>query len=331
MIARKFSRRRGSRAGYTLLEVLLSLILVSLVLLCVTMAVHVQMRVADTGRMHVEESQLARTLLHRIAEDLRGTLPYHTASQLSLGTSSGSQPTSTSSTSAASDSTSSDTSNSEATDDSGTRTLLSEGVPMVLGSLPGVYGGEDWLQMDLVRLARSRRATPSSIPGEEDPAALSGGDLKLVSYYLKAAPTAVSNAEASRSSGGLVRRELDRSVVLFHNGTRSQELHAGEALLAPEVIALEFDYTDGIEWFHSWDTAEKGALPLAIQIWLTLQTGQGPLDYSLIVDLPAARAGCLTEAAVISAGTKGTTNGATGTGTNTSSPNGTTNSSGGGR
>ena len=65
--ARKCSRP----GGFTLIEVLLSLGLAALVLVALATAVDVHLRCVQSGRTHVEEAQLARALLHRIADDLR--------------------------------------------------------------------------------------------------------------------------------------------------------------------------------------------------------------------------------------------------------------------
>lgn len=293
--------RRGGRLGYTLLEVVLSLVLVSLVLLCVTAAVDVQMRVTNTGRHHVEEAQLARTLLHRMADDLRAALPYHAPRQSAMSTTSGS---------AALSSGESGDSSTSSTADSASTTVASGDTPLVVSSIPGIYGGEDWLQVDICRLLRPRRATPSAIPGDDDPAGVGGGDLKSVAYYLSAVnpatdPTLAPAALPSNAShaGGLVRRELDRVLITWSGGTPSAEqARTAETLLASEVLALQLSYSDGLNWYTSWDTASNGALPQAIEIVLSLQTSQGPRDYRLVVDVPAARSGCLPEAAVMSSG-----------------------------
>jgi prepilin-type N-terminal cleavage/methylation domain-containing protein len=63
------------RRAFTLLEVILALALAAVVLGLLAMAVEIHLRVADKSRFRVEEAQLARTLLERIAEDLRNAVP----------------------------------------------------------------------------------------------------------------------------------------------------------------------------------------------------------------------------------------------------------------
>ncbi len=62
--------------GFTLLEVVLALALAALVLYTLTLAVGLHLRMADAGRTDVEEAALARALLRRIADDLRGAVRY---------------------------------------------------------------------------------------------------------------------------------------------------------------------------------------------------------------------------------------------------------------
>ncbi|MGD0898924.1 MAG: prepilin-type N-terminal cleavage/methylation domain-containing protein, partial [Thermoguttaceae bacterium] len=64
------------RRGFTLLELILALGLTVIVVGLVSMAVGTQLRLAATGRAQVQEAQLARALLHRIADDLHNAAPY---------------------------------------------------------------------------------------------------------------------------------------------------------------------------------------------------------------------------------------------------------------
>ena len=68
--------RLPRRSGFTLLEVMLALGLAVVVLGLVGMGIHVQLAVAAKSRDQVEEAQLARVLLQRIADDLRNAVPF---------------------------------------------------------------------------------------------------------------------------------------------------------------------------------------------------------------------------------------------------------------
>jgi hypothetical protein len=63
--------------GFTLLEVILAVGLSVLVLIAVAMAVDIHLRLVDSNRTGVEEAQLARALLNRMADELRGTVLYN--------------------------------------------------------------------------------------------------------------------------------------------------------------------------------------------------------------------------------------------------------------
>jgi hypothetical protein len=117
------------------------------------------------------------------------------------------------------------------------------------------------------------------------------------------------NAGGTAYSGGLARRVVDRSAARFaqENGNY-QWLDLQTELFAPEVVALEFAYFNGLEWLLEWDTQQDGGLPLAIEIVLVVRAdpevppvttplagtgiryGQNGLDhvYRLVVHLPAA-------------------------------------------
>lgn len=63
------------RSGFTLLEIILVLALTMVLLGLLGLAVDVHLRVTDASRNAVEQSQLARLLLQRLAGDLRNAIP----------------------------------------------------------------------------------------------------------------------------------------------------------------------------------------------------------------------------------------------------------------
>jgi hypothetical protein len=69
----------------------------------------------------------------------------------------------------------------------------------------------------------------------------------------------------------LVRRSVDRAITRFayEQGITDSLQRTGE-LLAPEVIALEFEYFDGAMWQMEWDSSIQG-LPLVVRITLAMQ------------------------------------------------------------
>jgi len=311
MKPRAFSHamRRDQPRGFTLLEVLLSLALVSLLLVALGMTIDVQLRLVNTSRGNVEEAQLARVLLHRIAADLRGAVPYDLldikklvdeaasaaasaveSGQLEVGGEQDDQEGGASQDAG-------DAAGAGEADADSTAAVASE----TSARIPGVYGGADWLEVDVSRLPR--------LDQFEGQLAATGAaaivdrlsDIKTVSYSV----LADEEAGGEVGSGGLVRREVDRAATLYatEQGTTSTDFVEP---IAPEVASLAFAYWDGADWVEEWDTGEMGGLPRAIEVILTLRRSdstdglltagadagalgdEGTLAYRLVVHLPAA-------------------------------------------
>ena len=288
------------RCGFTLLEVLLTLLLASLVLTALGMAVDFQLRVVDRGRGDVEETQLARVLLSRIANDLRGAVPYDPLGIEGLvaevaastdvsaedvvaqyGDTAGltgednSSPTDTSDNSSErGQDSASEASGSELTGDSGLDETSGSGESALPRSVPGVYGESDWLQVDVGRLPRLDQfdyllaATAGSTTVDR----LS--DVKTVTYYVIPPEDGAvdSLADGTELSSGLVRRELDRAVSSYGSESGQPDTDSDATPLAPEVSAIAFRYSDGTEWVDSWDSDEAGALPVAVEITISIMS-----------------------------------------------------------
>jgi hypothetical protein len=148
-------------------------------------------------------------------------------------------------------------------------------------------------------------------------------DVKTVNYYI-AAQAAESTATATTDSqvtitasltGGLVRREVDRSVINYgalYGG--SSEVGTTEQLLAPEATAIEFRYFDGTEWLTDWSSSDRSAVPVAVEILLTLRAPDEAVagstwlvvspsvpqeqTYRLLVHLPAGQPSSAGDAAM---------------------------------
>jgi prepilin-type N-terminal cleavage/methylation domain-containing protein len=288
------------RSGFTLLEVLLTLLLASLVLVALGMAVDFQLRVVDRGRGDVEEAQLARVLLHRIANDLRGAIPYDPldieglsaeviASTAESAEEAGDQLTgstegpvgaedgsgSDSSGQGAEDSTDSalDASAIEEFDESALNETSGSGESALPRTTPGVYGESDWLQVDVGLLPRLDQFDYllTETAGSATVDRLS--DVKTVTYYVVAPEndSVDPTAEVTEASGGLVRRERDRAVASYGSEAGQPDTDADATPLAPEVSAIAFRYYDGSDWVDSWDSGEQGAFPAAVEVTLSIR------------------------------------------------------------
>ncbi len=314
-------RNLKSRA-FTLLEVMLALVLVSLVLVAVAIAIDVHLRVLDTGRSQVEEAQLARALLRRIADDLRSAVQYQPVDVSKM------MPQS-SAAAAAENATGIDVTAalSGAAKDAGIDPVdvdwgdldddeQSDPTSDLAGSLepptmPGLYGNVCELQVDTSRLPRIDQFNGMLSASADSPATQRPTDVKTVTYYvLENLLSSVADAsDGSSTGGGLVRREMDRATAAYatHMGQLTESDY-DQGPIAPEVVGIQFLYFDGTDVVEEWNSQERGGLPLAVEITLyirperfrdaslgTLQTAAAIADdeqlaaYRLLVHLPAAK------------------------------------------
>jgi uncharacterized membrane protein YgcG len=305
--------------AYTLLEVILALALTTVILGLVGMAMHIHFSVADKSRGQVEEAQLARTLLQRIADDLRNTVPY------------GSGTTTTASGTATESSGTSTTSGTGSTG-SGTSTASESETEIPIG----IYGTAQSLQMDT-----SRRVRPLGMPKplSTDVANCNPlSDVKTVTYSL-GDPNGVAGSQGANTAAaatgnqtGLYRREIDRpAYVSAVQQGQADVLTQNVTQLASEVVNLQFAYCDGTTTYDTWDSTTQGRLPVAVKVTLMIRrvvpkssgaSAAAKADntlfniYDMLVDLPNAQ----IDASDSSGKSSGTSSGGTGSsGSGTSS------------
>ncbi len=265
------------RRGVTLIELMLALALSAFILVAIGMAIDVNLRALDARRSHVEQAQLARAVLRRIADDLRSAvrtettdfssvedlatdvLPIDASELTGMAESAGVDPSVTSSATNIADS-------------------------LAPPAVPGVYGNQYELQVDISRLPRldEYQVMMSSDPNVSLVDVPS--DVKTVAYYIQ--PTGAITADSSLatgsagrqqttsingSNGGLVRRELDRAVTQWAmNNANYEALQQKAQVLAPEVAYVEFRYFDGTQWWTEWDSQVQGTLPVAVDIAIAI-------------------------------------------------------------
>ncbi len=284
---RSNQRQRPSR-GYTLLELILALALTALIMVAIGMALDLHLRTLQSRRNYVEETQLARSVLRLIADDLRGAVQFQTTDfsgvpslpSISLDDLEGlagdvdrtpnGQPASGSGGPSGS---SQDFPLEEDSEESESQAIASSVAPP---TRPGIYGNQLELQVDVSRLPRLDEYDPSLSSG------FTGGDIpsdvKTIAYFLQVAQLDseseldVSNATAEgeladTGTSGLIRRELDRAVTQWAASNGGvDDTAAGGVLIAPEVQSLTFEYYDGSGWLTEWDSDEAGGLPVAVRI-----------------------------------------------------------------
>jgi prepilin-type N-terminal cleavage/methylation domain-containing protein len=291
------ARRRavaGLRSGFTLLEVILALSLAVIVIGLVGNAVNGTLRFIDRGREKTERDQLARAVLTKIGNDVRGVVryePFDSKGMMSVKASSTSSKTGGSSNKGATKDkgTETGTQSSDTSGGSSSATSGSSGSSSTTTTtIAGVYGDQYRLQVDVGRLPNiyeygaqsSDSASSATVPS----------DVKTVSYYLNGSSGAPTGAAID--GVGLVRTDLDRSAALYTTTTGSSPESEGAAvILAPEVSIIEFQYFDGTTWLTSWDSTASSGLPQSIKISVALatpsSTGETPAAPTSVADVAA--------------------------------------------
>jgi hypothetical protein len=198
----------GQSAAYTLIEVLISLFLMTVILMFIGMAIESNLRLLTVERTEVEEAQLARAVLEKIARDIRSVVVSVREETLEVDTSAisslfGLTPFDEELASLMETEVS-----SEEGEDSGD----------IVGTVPGIYGDVEWLQIDTALLPRGEtfgskqvRSGASIMPDRLSPS-------KTVLYYLGKDTGNISiddqRYQPERLVGSLAR-SLDRSALQY--------------------------------------------------------------------------------------------------------------------
>ncbi|MEZ6151299.1 MAG: prepilin-type N-terminal cleavage/methylation domain-containing protein [Pirellulaceae bacterium] len=279
-------QHKNSRSAFTLIELLLSLALIVVATALVGSLMQMFSRNFATRGDDIRREQLARALLSKIADDVRAViLPQEYDSSVLeqlLGASGGS---SAADAQAATDSTSSLAGSTSPTDSSSTTAPASGGElsTTVTTSLPpGIYGDQYSLIVDVSRIPRPDEYNMQTASMSDPFIADVPGDMKTVTYFIQSptnmgvddtlAQFETTNGSSSGQASGLVRRQLDRAVTAYAEEMgNTQRLQRTGDLLAPEVVALEFAYFDGVDWLTEWDSSTQ-SLPWLVEITLAMQT-----------------------------------------------------------
>jgi hypothetical protein len=290
--------QKQSKKAYTLLEVTLALALTAVILGLIGMAIHVHLGVADKSRVQVDEAQLARTLLQRIAEDLRNAVPFAPEQSSTSGapTSSGSSTSSESPTSSTSQTTS---------------------AASISG---GICGSVQCLQVDTSCRSRPNRLPPATSDNSQP----AFSDIKTVTYSL-GDPGTMSPIERgdspSDAQGGLYRRELERAACAWAmQQGQTDLLNQVTDLLAPEVVDVQFTYYDGTTTSDTWDSTQQGKLPSAVKVAILIRRPAAqpssaalqaaadsppPIIYDMLIDLPNSQVNASQTASQSGSGSSG--------------------------
>jgi prepilin-type N-terminal cleavage/methylation domain-containing protein len=259
-------QNQADRRGFTLLEMLLSLGLTTVLMTIVGMAIHLYLGTVEGCRSDVQQAELARNLLKMIASDLHNTVPFASdeSSQAGGGESASAEG------SDGGEGETAETGEEAPAEEEEVSTIVETLSPP---SVPGVYGNQYELQVDVSRLPRIDQMERLLVM--DDPQLIHRvSDMTTVGYYVGQPGIwgGMESTTAETADGsGLIRRTLDRAVAQWAAENGGQALLAdSDQLVAPEVIAIEFRYFDGIEWTTSWDSEARAGLPLAVEIALMM-------------------------------------------------------------
>ena len=278
------SFRYRQRYAFTLLELILSLALTAVIAGLIGSLIQLYLVNQETGRDSVRQAQMARAILNMIAEDVRTTVRYQ-----KFDTSGLVQLLSTDTGSSGGGASGGGGSGGGGASGGGASGGGAGGVststaPAALP--PGIYGSSTSIEIDVSRLPRPDEYYPKM--GNTSTGTLGDmpSDVKTVGYYVQSPRSdgvqdslgqlsqeaaTLTSAPVASPNGGLVRRSVDRAVTqyAYEIAQSSQLLRTGE-LIAPEVLALEFQYFDGATWQTQWDGSQQG-LPHVVKITIAMQ------------------------------------------------------------
>ncbi len=285
-----FPRPRRQRGGFTILEVILTLALAVVLMSLVGGTLQFYAHNLNVRDMDVRRVHLAASIMQMITDDLRAAThpPEFDSSTLEqFLTGAAGQAVSQSLGAEASaalgldDMTSTLGSSTTAQSEPENLDLMTSTMSL---QRPGIIGSQTELQFDISRLPRWEQwqqtlpDEPNSLEVQDIPS-----DMKTVTYYIQP-PGATGGVpdplrgflpngagDGDQVPGGLVRRELDRAANKWamEKGGMSGLLATGD-LIASEVLAIEFSYFDGNLWQPYWNSDQQQALPLAVEVKITI-------------------------------------------------------------
>lgn len=254
------------RQAFSLLELILAIGLSIALVALLGMAINLHLVRLESSQSTILQAQLARAVLHRIADDLRGatTAPTQDVAELMA---------------AAEAAGLFDVDEVDTTQDDAD--AADSGVDDE--PLPGINGTFEAVQIDRARVQQSLAIPADSLT----PITRIEAGWAQVSYTMSTNP----------SLAGLVRTEAVRD----HTRWREEQGQAAPLVdpLAGEVLSVRFAYFDGTQYVQQWDMAEQESLPAAVEVTVEIVAAdpddptaplerRTPRTYRRVVRLPAA-------------------------------------------
>jgi hypothetical protein len=320
---RPFFMRACAIRSYTLFEVLIVLALLSTILMLISAALDIHVRQMAINRTEVEVALLARTIINIIEKDILSVIISIREENLEVDASALAAVMGLEGAAGI----------LEGLDELLEGNEEGEGEyydddeePLIYGTIPGIYGSFDWIQIDTAKLPRGELHGSRQIRRGTSLAADRLSASKTVLYYLgadtgnltlddpryqpeKLIGSVGRSLDSAVALYGLFRRQMDRQATQYalQEGL-GFEYEQDDEPLAPEVEWIEFAYFDPTinelgttgDWITEWDMDERLALPLAVEIrvairrpnvkrsWFSVGTQEAtpPVIYSKIVMIP---------------------------------------------
>lgn len=282
-------RRFKRRAGFTLLETILAVSLAALLITIIAAGMRIYTRTVSDKRNDVVNARVARIILHRIANDLRSSYTV-SAEEEDSGASLGGDPL-------AADGGLGDlagATDAAATDpgaDTSTATVDLTG--STVQQTPGIYGNQFELQVDVFgRFAEPVRYDMVSSMGADPLTSNLLSEPKVVTYYTRAATSSElsgtllesNESNASETMSILARRVQTRAIAINSATLGAVDTLSGEQMLSDQVVSIQFEYHDGVDWTAEWDTETMGGLPIAVRITVTVADASDESFDNVVMD-----------------------------------------------
>jgi hypothetical protein len=277
-----------------LLETILAVSLLAVLLMLMGSAIRIYSRLVTDRRADVVSAQIARAVLHRVAEDLRAT--FYAKQEGGQGGGLGDDG--------------GELSGSDGASAGGVTTT--DLTASTAQATPGVYGNEFELQLDVLgRFAKPVKYDNLVAMGLDPQSVNLWSDPKIVTYYLRPSnpselvgtPLEVFDSTATEQRNVLIRRVQSRAQAIYSTAMGDPNaVQQGEQLLSDQVVGLAFEFFDGLQWLSQWDSELDGGLPVAVRVTLTIVDAHevsagssvGAMDspagdtYQITVSLPTA-------------------------------------------
>lgn len=284
------------RGGFSLLEILLALALAVVLITAISASVQQAWRLSAQGKTELERQQVARAVFRLIERDLRSVMFVPASEFADDDDAAASTTTSSPKQSGTSSSGGTNGSSTGSTDSSSSSTTTSStSQPQMVMASRGIWGDQFSIEIDG---ARPQREIAFALPVSETIPSMRTSDLRTIMYQLGAAGT----ANGAQNQSGLARREGDRyAITSAEMAGHDASGNFSSAVIAPEIIELQFRYSDGVQWLTMWDSVSAGRLPRAVEVqirfapaqanktsWLNAAVNQSTQSARVVIFLPAS-------------------------------------------